>query len=350
MPATRIIIAPRQRLTALVVVLLIVCAIAFIQVLILAYTAVRCFYSHVLCPEVDFHARYGKGSWVAITGGSSGQGRRFAIEFARRGFNLLLIGSRRSFDVQKEINGVMKATEVRVVLKDFTEAWQDGFFDEIREALDAIPKGNLAFLINNVGHRVAYAPHHEMPEELIAHTIACGTITQAMMTRICLPHLLHRDKAGLRSGMISITAQVLHPNFLFSICMSNDLFLPYLAPYEASNAFGFFHANSIYKEYSKNPDSNIDMLVITPGAVLTSNTEDLLKGTLAAVTDVEFVDNIMRLVGNVEGVWSGSWKQGLCLWLIGLVPPLKDYVLHTTGLKLAKGLMKRRQGAKRVVH
>jgi NAD(P)-dependent dehydrogenase (short-subunit alcohol dehydrogenase family) len=338
-----------RHLTIFNVVLLIVCAVAIMQIIILAYTAARSFYHHVLCPEVDYKARYGAGSWVVITGGSSGQGRRFAIEFAQRGFNLLLVGSCRSFDVQREIKDIICGTEVRVVLKDFTQAWQDGFFDEIKDALNDIPAGKISFLINNIGHRVAYAPHHEMPEDLIAHTIACGTITQAMMTRICIPYLLNRDDPDLRSGMVSVTAQCLHPNYLLGIAMSNDIFLPYLAPYEASNAFGYFFANSIYQEYRKNPDSNIDMLIVTPGAVLTSNTESMLKGTIGAVRDVEFVHNIMRLIGNVHGVWSGSWKQGISLWMVGLVPPLKEYVLHTTGLKLARALMERRQEARRVM-
>jgi NAD(P)-dependent dehydrogenase (short-subunit alcohol dehydrogenase family) len=345
------IFEPHRHLTALNVLLLIVCGVAFLQVIILSYTAVTSFYQHVLCPEVDYRSRYGAGSWVLITGGSSGQGRRFALEFAARGFNILLVGSKRSFDVQKEIRDVAlgAAPEVRVVLKDFTEAWQDGFFDDIRAALEALPKGQLSFLINNVGHRVGWIGLHTMPEELIRHTIACGTITQAMMTRICLPYLLNRAESSLRSGLISITAQVMHPNFGIGVAMSNDIYLPYLAPYEASNAFGYYFANSLYHEFRKTPDSNIDMLIVTPGAVLTSNTESLLKGTIGAVTDVEFVDNIMRLVGNVEGVWSGSWKQGISLWLVGLVPPLKEYILHTTGLALARGLMERRQESRRVV-
>ena len=320
-----------------------------LQMVILVHAASRSFYYHVLCKQVDFKDRYGAKSWVLITGGSSGQGRRFAFEFAVRGFNILLVGSKRSFDVQRDILDIMCEVEVRVVLKDFAEAWKPDFFDDIRSAIECLPKGGLSFLVNNIGHRVAWAPHHLMPEELISHTIACGTITQAMMTRICLPYLLKRNDPILRSGLISITAQCIHPNFGFGIAMQNDLFLPYLAPYEASNAFGFFHANSIYHEYKKYPESNIDMLVITPGAVLTSNTDTLLNGTIAAVSDVDFVDNIMHLIGNVEGVWSGSWKQGISLWLIGLVPPLKDYVLHRTGLRLARGLMESRQELRRVI-
>ena len=289
----------------------------------------------MFCPEVDYTKRYGDKSWVVITGGSSGQGRQFALEFAARGFNLLLVGSKRSFDVKIEVEAAFAGIEARVVLKDFVHAWEADFFDEVEEALDAIAPGAISFLVNNIGHRVAWAPHDTMPRELIHNTIACGTITHAMMTRICLPYLLDRPD-GLRSGLISITAQVVHPNFGIGIALQNDLYLPYLAPYEAANAFGFFYSNSLYREYVRNPKNNIDMLVITPGAI-------------GAVPDYEFVSNIMRLNGNVHGVWSGSWKQGLSLWLIGLMPPMKDYILHSTGKKIVTALMQRRQESKRVV-
>lgn len=338
----------KNSLTFLRAIMLLVLCIVAIQVIILVFSGLRALYYHLICSEVDYAARYGEGTWVVITGGSSGQGRRFAFEFARRGFNLLLIGSKRSFDVQNEIAALFPQRQVRVLLKDFTEAWREEFWDEIKAALADIPEKQMSFLINNIGHRVGYAPHHQMPPELIRNTIACGTITQAMMTRLALPYLLSRPE-GLRSGMISITAQCIHPTYGFGIAMQNDLYLPYLAPYEASNAFGFFHANSIYHEYEKLPENNIDMLVITPGAVLTSNTEDVLSGTIGAVRDDEFVCNIMRLCGNVQGVWSGSWKQGLSLWLVGLVPPTKSYVLHSTGRKLAEGLMKRHQSRRRVI-
>jgi len=321
-----------------------------IQIILLGFTAVYSGYHHLACPEVDYEERYGEEAWVVITGGSSGQGRHFALEFAKRGFNLLLIGSRRSYDVQRELEEAHGGrVEVRVVLKDFTHAFEDDFFDTIETAVHNLPKGQIAFLVNNIGHRVAYRPHHEMPTSLIRDTIACGTITQARMTRMLLPYLLNREKKGLRSGIVFITAQCIHPNHGIGIAMSNDLYLPYLAPYEASNAFGFFHANSLHHEYKYDPDSNLDMLIVTPGAVLTSNTTDLLQGTIGAVQSDVFVANIMRLIGNVQGVWSGSWKQGLALWLISIVPPLKPYILHLTGGRIAAGLMLRDQTLKRTM-
>ncbi len=326
-----------------VAIVCVILTLGFIQIIILAFAAAKCVYYHKFCPEVDFQSRYGKGTWVIITGGSSGQGKRFALEFASRGFNILLIGSKRSFDVQKLIINDYPMVKCKVILKDFTKSWEPNFFDDIKSELYSLEKGSISFLINNVGHRVAFRPHHRMPEELIYHTIACGTVVQALMTRICLPLLLEHGKSGLRSGLLSITAQCMHPNIGFGIAMQNDLHLPFLAPYEASNAFGFFHANSIYHEYKKRDDNNIDMLVITPGAVITPNTSSVLSGTIAAVDHEEFVSNIMRLIGNVEGVWSGSLKQGLSLWMVGIFPPMKDRILYATGKKIADGLMQRRQ-------
>ena len=37
--------------------------------------------------------------------------------------------------------------------------------------------------------------------------------------------------------------------WLIGVGLSNAISIPYLSVYEASNAFGYFHANTIYKEY-----------------------------------------------------------------------------------------------------
>lgn len=35
--------------------------------------------------------RYGKGSWVVVTGSSDGLGRAIALDFASMGFNIVLV-------------------------------------------------------------------------------------------------------------------------------------------------------------------------------------------------------------------------------------------------------------------
>ena len=60
-------------------------------------------YKHFLTIPLNLYSRYGADSWVCITGSSSGQGRQFALKFAEKGFNILLIGSKRIKSVEKEI-------------------------------------------------------------------------------------------------------------------------------------------------------------------------------------------------------------------------------------------------------
>ena len=100
--------------------------------------------------------RYGEGSYVVITG-PSGQGKVFAQEFASRGFNLILIGSERTKKVHKELEEKHKEIKIITIVKNFCHAHQPDFFKEIEEAILSV-KGDISFLVNNVGHRTAWNP------------------------------------------------------------------------------------------------------------------------------------------------------------------------------------------------
>ena len=74
-----------------------------------------------------------------------------------------------------------------------------------------------------------------------------------------------------KSFIINITAQCIFPTFGLGQIMENNVTVPFLSVYEGANAFGFYQGNSIYKEYHY----IFDILNITPGAVVTNNTECL---------------------------------------------------------------------------
>jgi hypothetical protein len=139
-----------------------------------------------------------------------------------------------------------------------------------------------------------------------------------------------------RSALVNITAQCMHPNFLFGLTMSNEISVPYLSVYEAANAFGFYQGNSIYKEYK----GQFDILNITPGAVITKNTE-CLSDTLFNVSSEVFVAQIMRLMGNVQGHTCAYWGHALSNYLINLMPPMKEGMLNKVGETIAADFMRK---------
>ena len=128
---------------------LIICAvIVSIQLLITIIVLFRSFYKYFICSEVDFQARYGENTYVVVTGGSSGQGREFAIQFAQRGFHLLIIGSENSYRTKKYIEQRYPGIKCDVLIKDFCQSFETRFFDDIEQAIQERP---VSVLVNNIG-------------------------------------------------------------------------------------------------------------------------------------------------------------------------------------------------------
>ena len=314
-------------------ILYVVVFIAVYQLIIFLAKSGRFFYQHFLVKEKNLLERYGKDSYVMITGGSSGQGKQFALNFAKRGFNIFLIGSERSKNTIKEINKKYPNVKTTLIVKDFRKSFKKGFFDDIEEKINKLD-GNIGILVNNVGHRTGWDPYHEMPQQLINDTIAVGTIVQSQLIRICLPHFLNRKS---KSCIMNITAQCIIPTFGLGEILSNQISLPYLSVYEASNAYGHYHANSIMREYKKYKNK-IDFLNIMPGAVLTENTK-FLKNTMFAINVDKYVKNIMRIIGNFNGNYYGYWGHEFSILLINMFPFMKDGILYNVGHKIANDYM-----------
>ena len=304
------------------------------QILLLVVALFHGCHKYFFLKEKNLLERYGVGSWVVITGASSGQGYDMACAFAQRGFHLLLIGSSRTAAAAEQIREMHPDIQIKIIQKDFRQAYQDDFFTEIETAFAEIGD-DLAIVVNNVGHRVGWNPYHEMKADYIRDVIATGTIVQSRLTHMAIPYFLKRKGLKRRkSALINITAQCMHPNFLFGLTLSNEISVPYLSIYEAANAFGFYQANSIYKEYQ----GQFDILNITPGAVITKNTA-CLTDTLFNVASPKFVGQIMKMIGNVQGHTCAYWGHALSNYLINLMPLLKDRMLKKVGQTIAADFM-----------
>ena len=215
---------------------LILLTLIVFQIALILVQGLKGFHKYFILKEKNLIERYGEGSWVVITGASSGQGYDMALAFAERGFNLLMIGSKRTDETETYIHTTYPLVKTKVIHKDFRKAFEDDFFNDIQESFHEIGD-NLSILVNNVGHRVGWNPYHEMDASYIKDVIATGTIVQSRLTHMVIPTFMKRKQQDIKSALINITAQCMHPNFLFGLTLSNEISVPYLSVYEAANAF-----------------------------------------------------------------------------------------------------------------
>lgn len=286
---------------------------------------------HFVIQELPLAERYGKGSWVLITGPNAGQGRRFAIEFAKRGFGIVLAGYDSCHEVAKDIELRYKIP-TRVLVCDFGEAWRDGFFEPFEKVLEEL---DVSILVNNVGARMGWTAYEKMPLEKIRSCIAVGTIVQATLSRLALAAFRKRPK-GHKSAIVNITTQALYPALWLQ--RSNVLSVPYTSVYEGANAFGLFQSISLEKELAVSCEKgDVDILTITPGAVITENTQ-FMKGTPFSVDCKVFVKNCLRMLGQVQGPTCAYWGHEIAGLLCNFVPANAG-MFRGIGLRIAEATM-----------
>lgn len=221
--------------------------------LAMIYRNLRFIFVHWIRTPHDLRKRYGANSWVVITGSSGGIGLGFACEFAKLGFNIVLI-SRSDEHLQAAKKEVLEyaATaknneiQVKTLVMDFSklecstvEFWKEKFLKPL-EDLD------VSVLINNVG--MNYTENFEnIDEQILLDFISVNCTSQMMATRMLIKKLIGRthDESNLnedgerkRSAIISISS------------VAGQRPLLYLAPYCATKSFNDFFSRSLALEYS----------------------------------------------------------------------------------------------------
>jgi short-subunit dehydrogenase len=303
----------------------------FILLKIIAFRVVPYIDQYIFMKELDISERYSAkdGTWVLITGPSSGMGERFAHEFADRGFNLLLVGSKRTKRVIRTLKKSHPIIQIKFIEVDFSNSFKDGFFDPIQKEINEIGS-KWRILINNVGYRTACSDYREMSINEMKKTISVGTLVQSKLIQMALQSF---SKIEDFTAIVNLTAQNSVCTDLFAI--HNDISVPHLACYEAANAYGYFHAKSIYSEI-KNKFPKIDFLIIIPGAVKTKHTELVLKDTIFAIDSETFIKNVLKLMGNKNGIYCAYWGHSFSGAILNLFPFInKEPILEKIGSDFA---------------
>ena len=299
----------------------------------LVYRAFPFFYKYFYIKEQNIKFRYGRGSYVVITGASAGIGRQFAIEMAKRRFKLILIGNSGTKNVIKEIEALnISGFEAKHIEADFSKSYENGFFNKIDVELNALEE-NWSILINNVGSRSAWPEFENMPNKLIKDTIAVGTLPQIHLIQKAIKVFSKRSEDYKKSAIINITTQCTWQTD--GLASSPVISVPYLSVYEATNAFGFFQSESVRLELSKRYPM-IDYLTVCPGPVITSNTKSILNSAEPfTVSDSYFVKNTLKFLGNINGAHTTVWKHSFSVFVINIFPFIISKIMNNVGREIS---------------
>jgi len=167
--------------------------------------------------------RYGanEGAWALITGASDGIGRQFANEFAKAGFNILLVSRTKSKldEVAKDIETNNPNIKTKVVAIDFAKATEADY----KELQSFCESENVTILVNNVGTNHSFpTPFAEEDPELLEAICTVNITTAVKLTRMVLPKMLSNIN-GLILNMGSFSGMI--PTPLLSTYSASKAFL-----------------------------------------------------------------------------------------------------------------------------
>lgn len=229
------------------------CAIGLHRVMQVIFLSARFVFTQFVRRPHDLPKRYGKGTWVVITGGSGGIGLGFAVELAKEGFNICLIS--RSMEnlkiAEMEVLAAASARghviNTRLIEADFSNASDPTLWEYLKTQLAEL---DVSILVNNVGVNNT-STYDVVSEKFLMDVSNINCLTQMLMTRLLLPNFLKRSH---RSAVISMSSVVgMRP-------------VLYIGPYAASKAFNDFFSRSLSLEFPQ----KIDFLSVRAGYVMTN--------------------------------------------------------------------------------
>ncbi|KAJ8493973.1 hypothetical protein OPV22_015694 [Ensete ventricosum] len=211
--------------------LLFAAAVGLLALLRSSLAALRWAFVTFLRPGKDVR-RY--GSWAVVTGSTDGIGRAFAIQLARKGLNIVLVGRNpdKLRDVSDAIRALHPAARVETVVVDLAGDLAEGVA-RLQRAVQGLDVG---ILVNNAGVSYPYARFfHEVDEELLRSLIKVNVEGVTRVTQAVLPGMLER-KRGAIVNIGSGAATVIPSDPLYGV-------------YAATKAYIDQFSRSLYVEY-----------------------------------------------------------------------------------------------------
>lgn len=256
-----------------------------------------------IMPSANLTKRYGKGSYVIVTGSTDGIGKSLAFQFAKRGFNIVSISRtlKKLENTEKELKEKYPGIEVVSIQADFSKAVEKDFFNHIWENTKDL---DISILVNNVGID-AIDLFVDMTDEFVHKMLAINVYTATFMTKLYLKKFSKRR----RSAVVTLGS------------LAGKLPMTYFNVYCATKAYTEMFSLSLAKEHP-----NIDFMSIRPSEVSTGMTHH--KPTdVFTITSEQCTSSILSELGKGKLESNGHWNHKLqeALYL-GIPEGIYDYV------------------------
>ncbi|ROL40695.1 Very-long-chain 3-oxoacyl-CoA reductase [Anabarilius grahami] len=217
------------------------------------------------------------GQWAVVTGATSGIGRAYAEELAKRGLNIVLISrsEEKLHSVAKEIESRFKR-QTHVIQTDFAEG--HSIYPAIAQQLIGMEIG---ILVNNVGMNYIGVLANFLdvpdPDQRITQVINCNILSVTQMSRLILPGMIEREK-GLIINISSEAAS--QPQ-------------PMVSVYSATKIFVTYFSRSLHAEYRSR---GITVQCVAPFMVSTNMTHNVPVNPLVK-SAASFARDALNTVG-----------------------------------------------------
>ena len=254
----------------------------------------------------DLLQRYGNDSYVLITGASDGIGKEFSFQFAKRGFNLILVSRTLSKlqEVASQINKMYPNVQIKVIEYDFTKKTSKENYIETFDNAE-IQSLDMSVLINNLGisQREFYSDY---TLDQVYNHINANVLSQSVLMNIFIKKFLKRSKN--KSAIINMSSYSgTMPLVLSSMYCSTKIFDDYL-----------LRSVAFENQYRKQCSGNIDFLSVRPLYVDTPSRKGH-KREFGPITSEMCVKGILDDLGH-DIVTNGHWRHCLQAIIFDLVP------------------------------
>jgi len=245
--------------------------------ILIALKIIYWFYKVCFRKRKDLLNIYGKDSWVLVTGATDGIGKGFCEEFARTGFNIILVSRTQSKldDVAKQLKEINPKIKTKTVVFDFSI--KNKLLDYQNDFSKIFSEYDISILVNNIG-RGGPNSFSDLSLTDIQENISLNIIPQVYMTKLLLGRLKERNN---RSAIINLSSVVgTYP-------------LTYFSQYGSAKAFNHFLSKGIeYEESNK-----IDIMSVKPFYVTSPLSGLSVSNGFDIVTPAQCVNGSLDCLG-----------------------------------------------------